>query len=155
MELLFLFGFSLHNLEEGLWLPEWSKNAGKYHKAVEKNEFLFALIVITVLGYLLTFLNCLLGREIPVYAYIYSGFIGMMILNSVFPHLVATIALRKYSPGLLTGMLLNIPIGIVILIDMLRAGLRLEFMALSIIGVGSIVLGSLNILFGIGKRLIS
>jgi len=154
MELLFLFGFSLHNLEEGLWLPEWSKTAGKYHKPIEKNEFLFALIVITAIGHLLTFLYFILGGELPVFAYIYCGFIGMMILNSVFPHLIATIALRKYSPGLITGILLNIPIGIVILSGMLRTGLRIEFIALSILLVGSMFLGSLNILFRIGKRLI-
>ena len=39
IELLFLLGFSLHNLEEALWLPEWSKHARKYHKEVSKNYF--------------------------------------------------------------------------------------------------------------------
>ncbi|MBN2625928.1 MAG: hypothetical protein JXA95_04625 [Spirochaetales bacterium] len=33
-EILFLLGFSLHNLEEGLWLPRWSRGAAKYHKSI-------------------------------------------------------------------------------------------------------------------------
>jgi hypothetical protein len=37
IELLFLLGFSLHNLEEALWLPQWSKHARKYRKEVSEN----------------------------------------------------------------------------------------------------------------------
>jgi hypothetical protein len=44
MELIFLLSFSLHNIEEGLWLPGWSKYAGKYHPQVSKHEFHFALM---------------------------------------------------------------------------------------------------------------
>jgi hypothetical protein len=154
MKLLFLLTFSLHNLEEGLWLPEWSLHAGKYHKPVERKEFQFALIVITTLGYLLTFLCILYGRTIPAFTYIYSGFIGMMILNSIFPHLVATIALKKYSPGLLTGVILIIPIGVYILISLLKVGFKLELIGLSTVVVGALVLSSLRLLFKIGRKLI-
>ena len=56
MKMLFLLGFSLHNLEEALWLPAWSKKAKRFHKEVAVNEFRFALILITSLGYVLTFL---------------------------------------------------------------------------------------------------
>ena len=37
IELLFLLGFTLHNLEEALWLPQWSKHARKYRKEVSEN----------------------------------------------------------------------------------------------------------------------
>ena len=55
IEMLFLLGFSLHNIEEAVWLPEWSSHAKKFHKEISRTEFLFAVIVITALGYLLTF----------------------------------------------------------------------------------------------------
>jgi hypothetical protein len=39
----------------------------------------------------------------------------MMILNAIFPHGVASIALKKYAPGTLTGVFLIIPIGVAVL----------------------------------------
>jgi len=40
----------------------------------------------------------------------------VMIANVIFPHLIATLVLKKYAPGTITGILLNAPIGIYILI---------------------------------------
>jgi uncharacterized protein with HXXEE motif len=54
-EILFLMAFPLHNIEEGLWLPNWSISAGRFHPVVKSNEFHFALICITVIGYIFTF----------------------------------------------------------------------------------------------------
>lgn len=75
----FSLGVTLRNLEEAIWLPHWSQSVGKYQHPVEKNAFVFAVIVITMFGY------------------IYLGFIGMMGLNAIFPHLVATIVLKILS----------------------------------------------------------
>jgi hypothetical protein len=55
IEILFLLGFSLHNIEEALWLPQWSQNATRFHKPVSNNEFHFAVIMVTAIGYLFTF----------------------------------------------------------------------------------------------------
>ena len=115
IELLFILGFSLHNIEEAIWLPEWSKYAKKYHKEVIENEFRFAVIIITAIGYLITFQYILFPYS--VYAkYIYLGFIIMIVFNVLFPHLVATIILKKYAPGTITGIILNAPIGLYILV---------------------------------------
>jgi hypothetical protein len=46
VELLFALAFSLHNAEEAVWLPGWSKNAKSFHQPVTKNEFIFAVICI-------------------------------------------------------------------------------------------------------------
>jgi len=40
MKLLFLFGFTLHNIEEALWLPGWSKHAKKFHHRLKKMPFI-------------------------------------------------------------------------------------------------------------------
>jgi len=42
MEWLFLLAFTLHNIEEGIWLPKWSKHAKKYYSPVSNREFHFA-----------------------------------------------------------------------------------------------------------------
>lgn len=53
----------------------------------------------------------LLRYSVDAVQYIYLGFILMMCLNSIFPHLIATMVLKRYAPGTLTGLLLNLPIG--------------------------------------------
>jgi len=116
IELLFLLGFTLHNIEEGIWLPAWSKHAGKYHKEVSGNEFRFAVIVVTALGYLFTFQYFIFPHNI-FSKHLYLAFILMMTINVIFPHLAATLVLKRYAPGLITGILLNAPIGTYILFN--------------------------------------
>ena len=131
IELLFLLGFSLHNLEEALWLPQWSKHARKYHKEVSPNEFSFAVIIVTAIGYLLTFQYFIFAPSSSFSRYVYLGFILMMIANVIFPHLIATLVLKRYAPGTITGMLLNAPIGIYILARGINGAGELIFVIIS------------------------
>jgi hypothetical protein len=118
------------------------------------NEFRFALILITSLGYVLTFLQLLLGKECPIARYVYCGFIGMMIGNAVFPHLLATIALKRYAPGTITGLFLNAPFGLAVLWKLFNDGLRIAYMLMAIALVSIIILALLNLFFKIGRKLI-
>jgi len=155
MQLLFLIGFTLHNLEESVWLPDWSKHAKKFHKPVERNQFIFAVIIITMIGCLVTFVNILFDQPGNIPNYIYLGFIGMMGLNSIFPHLVATLILKKYAPGLLTGILLNLPISLIIITVYLQKGINIYYLILSIAIVTGLVLFSLKYLFKLGDKLLN
>jgi hypothetical protein len=155
MELLFLFGFSLHNIEEGIWLPNWSKHAKKFHKEVDKNEFRFSLIIITSIGILITFLEKCFGNSVIIIEYIYCGFIGMMILNVLFPHVIATIILRKYAPGTITGIMLNFPIGMTLLVQKIASGYSIFIIIVATVIISCIIIGLLNLLFKLGKKLIA
>ncbi len=148
LKLLFLIGFTIHNIEEGIWLPEWSKYAEKFHKPVKKEIFRTALIVLTLFSYLLFFAEYLFP-QILVLRYMVLGFIGMMALNVFFPHLIATIALRRYAPGLLTGFIFNLPISYVILFNSVKTGLNIWFIALSTFVVSLLTILFLNIWFHI------
>lgn len=154
LKLIFLFGFTLHNLEEAIWLPEWSKQAKKFHEPVERNQFVFAVIIITLIGYLITLIDVLTNNYGSTFNYIYLGFIGMMGLNSIFPHLVATLILKKYAPGLITGILLNLPISLVIIIRSIQSGINIYYLVLSIVVVTGLILSSLKYLFKLGEKLI-
>jgi Protein of unknown function with HXXEE motif len=153
IELLFLLGFSLHNIEEALWLPQWSKHARKYHKEVSKNEFTFAVIIVTTIGYLITFQYFIFASSSSFSKYVYLGFILMMVANVIFPHLIATIILKKYAPGTITGMLLNAPIGIYILIREINKINELIFVIICSVILAIITLLLINQLFKIGKYL--
>ena len=155
MEYFFLLGFCLHNLEEGLWLPEWSKHAQRFSRVVEPGEFRFAVVVVTSLGIGLTFLHRLLRQQLPGVEYVYGGFVGMMMVNAFLPHLAATIALRRYAPGTLTGLILNVPIGAAVLHELMGRGVRAGPLALATAVVGASVLASLGALFRLGRSLVA
>jgi hypothetical protein len=151
---MFLLGFTLHNLEEAIWLPEWSKSSGRFHPKVEKNEFHFALIGCTTLGYLLTFLALALGQSNPFIKYLYLGFVMLMSLNSFFPHALATIILRKYAPGTLTGLILNLPIGLYIILCRYGSQIEMGKFIIGTILMIVIMAGSIKPMLKIGKRII-
>jgi hypothetical protein len=150
INLLFALSFIIHNIEEAIWLPNWSKHAKKYHKPVGFNEFIFAVLIITILGIVLTFLNFIWDNEII--KIIYFGYVGMMVLNAIFPHLIATIALKRYAPGLITSLLLNVPIGVYLLLNEIKK-IEIIKLLISIALFSVLVIISLPLLFKIGKRI--
>jgi hypothetical protein len=154
LKLIFLLGFTIHNLEESIWLPEWSKHAKKFHEPVERNQFIFAVITVTIVGYLVTVTEIIDNTPGSVFSYIYLGFIGMMGLNTILPHLAATILLKKYAPGLITALLLNLPLSIIIIARYIVAGINVYFLILAIMAFTVITLSLLKPLFKLGDKLI-
>ena len=154
LEILFLLGFSLHNLEEAIWLPAWSKHASSFHPEVRKNEFHFAVIVVTAIGYLLTLLHFADDKNNPLIQNVYYGFVLMMCLNVLFPHLIATVVLKRYAPGLVTGLLLNLPFGLLLVRQALSHGTALLYLVISALSITVIMLALINLLFKIGGKII-
>lgn len=63
MAWLFVLAVAAHNLEEAIWLPAWSKTAGRWHPGVGKTEFRFAVFVLTALAAVAAWLARSEGRE--------------------------------------------------------------------------------------------
>ncbi|MDF2613964.1 MAG: hypothetical protein K0S71_1750 [Clostridia bacterium] len=152
--LIFPLAITLHNLEEALWLPQWSRFAKQYHKPIDKNEFYFALICVTLLAYLSS-IFFLFFNEVVILKYIYFGFVGMMILNAIFPHLIATIVLKRYAPGVITGIFMNVPCFSFLITFAIKENVISPFeVIISTAIVGGIILALLPIFFELGRRLI-
>jgi hypothetical protein len=152
--LFFPLAITLHNIEEALWLPQWSKYAGKYHPPVEAREFHFALIIITALAYLATFLT-LLFPDIAFLKWIFYGVLGIMIINALFPHLVATIALKRYAPGLFTGIFLIIPINSLLIYRAINTQvITVLQIIIATVFVGIVLIIIIPLLFKAGRKLI-
>lgn len=151
--LFFPIAITLHNLEEAIWLPAWTKHAKQFHKPIESNVFYFAVIFVTILAYLSTFLAVAFPSS-WLWKYIFHGFLGAMILNTIFPHLVTTIILRRYSPGLITGLFLLLPINSIILYQSVMLGhIKLTDLMISILIVSLVLLSFLPLFFKIGEQL--
>lgn len=151
--LLFCVAITLHNIEEAIWLPKWSQQASKYQKPVTPNEFRFAVIVITFFAYFSAFSFSHFPQS-NLAKWLFIGFLGSMIFNAIFPHLMATILMKSYAPGLLTGLLLNIPINSLIIYQLFSKGLIVwSELILSTLIVGIVLLAIIPLLFKIGERL--
>ena len=80
--LLPLLAIIIHNIEEALWLPQWSKYAKKYHKEVKAYEFHFAVLIVTALAICVTSAMMLYPGNI-IAKFLYFGYFGMMIINAI------------------------------------------------------------------------
>ena len=116
---LFLLAVTLHSLEEAVWLPDWSQQAGRWHQPVEKIPFHFAVLVLTILAYVFAYLGLMGGKQ-SFGIYLLSGYVWIMLVNVFFPHLLAAIWLNQYVPGLGTALALNLPICSAFLFVVLR-----------------------------------
>lgn len=151
--LIFPIAITLHNLEEAVWLPQWSQLATRYHKPVNKSEFHFALLCVTLLAYLASFMF-LFFDEVEILKCFYFGFVGAMILNAIAPHLIATIVLKRYAPGVITGMLINVPCFSLLIIFGVRENVISPFeVIISTAFVGGAMLASLPMFFKLGRKL--
>lgn len=107
---LFTLGVLVHNAEEALWLPKWSRTAGRWHRPVTAFEFRMA---VTVLSLVLVSALVAMNYAGPgsVAAHLFAGYVLAMVLNALFPHALVSIASRSYMPGSATALLLNAPLG--------------------------------------------
>lgn len=151
--IFFCFAITLHNIEEAIWLPRWSQHSSHFQKSVTPSEFHFAVIVITGLAYLSAF-GYVYRPEVVLTKWIFIGFLGSMIFNTVFPHLIATVVMKKYAPGLLTGLLLNIPINSLVIYQMFLDNLIVwKELIISTVVIGLILLALIPLLFRVGGKI--
>ena len=91
-----------HILEE--YILNWRKWAQETSGLkLEWTEFFVANFAVIVLG-----IACsVVGFECPIFSYL---FVGLAAINGLFAHLGTTIIKRKFSPGLITSVLLFFPV---------------------------------------------
>jgi hypothetical protein len=111
---LFTAGVLAHNAEEVLYLPAWSVGAGRWHARVGQTEFRVAVAILSAALVGIVVAASVAGPgSLP--AYLLSGYALAMVLNVLAPHLVATVATRRYMPGTATAILFNLPLGCLLL----------------------------------------
>jgi len=149
---LFAIAITLHNLEEALWLPRWSQSAGRWHHPVGAREFRFAVGVLTALAYVTAGLSVVGGKE-TVGTYFIAGYALAMFMNVFFPHLLATLIMRRYAPGTATALLLNLPVTVLLLYLGFQQGyIRLSTFVWAGPLVVAAILGTIPLLFAIGRH---
>lgn len=153
LQWLFPIVITVHNAEEAIWLPDWSKRAGPWHAPVAPGVFRFAVVVLTVLAFVVTWLSAKSGKQ-TVWTYLAFGYMVAMLANALFPHIAASVALRSYMPGVGTAVALNLPALSLLVVLALREGYvsGWEAVAYSVCVPGLLLL-SIPALFKLGKVL--
>ena len=110
LQFYFLFPslFMLHELEEIIWMPSFVKKISLQipYKQIFNLYTPFAFNVIVMEQLLLLLITLYLSYQFNNYT-IYTTIVIAYIYH-VFGHLIQTIAIRKYVPGLLTGILTSL-----------------------------------------------
>jgi hypothetical protein len=101
--------FLLHNLEEAPFMESWSRTLPlKIHPAVSTRQFAIAVTFLTLAGFLLTYLGI---RYLPhsIGYVLILGLQAILLFNAFVPHIAASIRFRRYSPGVVTAVLITLP----------------------------------------------
>jgi hypothetical protein len=153
--LLWLFPLvvTLHNAEEAIWLPGWSKRALLWRTPVTPGSFRFAAAVLTVLAFAVTWLSASSGKQ-TVWTCLTFGYMAAMLANVLIPHIAASVALRNYMPGTATAVALNLPVLSLLMMAAFREGYVSGEKAIAYsAGVIVLLLALIPILFKTGKIL--
>ena len=151
LQWLFPIAATIHNLEEAFWLPGWSKHAGKFHRPVGAVEFRFAVAILTILAWIITYLSSTEGRE-SIGVYLLCAYCLAMLINVFIPHVAATIVLRRYAPGFITALVFNLPATALILLSAGKNGYITwgKFLLPAVIFIAGLI-GIIPVLFKAGR----
>lgn len=154
LEWLFPVVVSLHNAEEAIGFPAWSRGAGRrWHGSITPGTFRLAAAVLALLAFAVTWLSVVSGKQ-SIWTYLAFGYIAAMLGNVLAPHVAATAVLRRYVPGVVTAVLLNLPVLTLLVVHALREGYVSGWKAVAAcVGVTCVLLASLPALLKLGKVL--
>ncbi len=145
---------TLHNLEEAIWLPDWSKTAGIWHPKVGATEFRIAVILITLMfyGVIYYFAKYKSSNRSK---FLMSGALVMILFNVLMPHLLASVLTLNYAPGVASGVLLNAPVTLYLLNRGVKEGLyKVKNLVLAGICFALAAFPLLKLLFVIGRLMV-
>ncbi|MDR3441318.1 HXXEE domain-containing protein [Telmatospirillum sp.] len=148
---LFAGAVTLHNVEEAVLLPRWSRTVSRWSVPVATTDFRFAVVVLTVLAYACAWIS-IRGQLFA--TYVLCGYALAMLLNAFIPHLAATIALRRYAPGTATAFCFNVPVASLLLYGAVTQH-RIEFVTFAWGGPLTVIaiVSAIPLLFALGRRL--
>ena len=117
--ILFGIGVTLHNLEEAMFLVDWSRTHLKlWFEPNHKIYWVLTSLVSVVIW--IPVVGVCVSKEKSAFQDALSGFALAMAINAVLPHFMISLAKHSYSPGVGTGMLLNLPLGVLLIHEQLN-----------------------------------
>ena len=147
--ILFAIGVTLHNLEEALFLVDWSHSHLKlWFEPNPKIYWVLTSLVSLVIW--IPVVGVCVSKESASFQNALSGFALAMAINAVLPHLMISLVTHSYSPGTGTGMLFNLPFGMLLIHQQLsdRAISPVEFWRAAVLYALLLAVGAFGSLYG-------
>ena len=108
--------FLLHNVEEAITICRYPvENPFPAIQPASCRQFLVAVSILSVAG-LVVYIFAMRTKKIPVYHFISTGLAAVLLLNVLMPHVFVAIYTLHYTPGLVSAVLLNLPLSLIVLI---------------------------------------
>ena len=118
----FPLAVALHNCEEAIFMPGWlATHRDRMFMHPSSWTVWAGLLLTAVAAFVVTWLSALRGRQ-SVWAYLLFGGAATMLINVFVPHLPATLIFRQYTPGVVTAVLINLPVMTAVLYTAVRDG---------------------------------
>ncbi len=115
---LFALAFTVHNIEEGLFLPAYTAKDPRLAERVTPFALRLALVTLTAAIYGIAAFAAA-GYHLAIE--LLAGIAAVMIINAMVPHLTLTLVFRRYAPGTGTALGLVVPLSLLVIIDGLMA----------------------------------
>ena len=111
LQWLFPTAVTLHNAEEAVWMPAWTAQHASQLPVHPPgpSEIRLALLLLTALAFAVTALSAKKGPQ-SIWAYLTFGYIVAMWVNVLVPHLPASLIFFSYTPGVVTALVINLPV---------------------------------------------
>jgi len=111
LQWLFPIALTLHNAEEAIWMPGWALAHASWLPVHPPGavEIRLALVLLTAAAFVVTYFSGRHGRE-SMWSYLWFGGVVAMLMNVLVPHVPATLLFRAYTPGVVTAVLINLPV---------------------------------------------
>jgi hypothetical protein len=108
--------FLLHNVEEAIFICRYPvENQFPFIQPASCSQFMVSVSILSAAG-LAAFIIAMRSKKYPVYNFISTGLAAALLLNVLMPHLFLAIYTLHYTPGLVTAILLNLPLSLMVLI---------------------------------------
>lgn len=110
-----IIAFIFHNIEEAVSICSYPvQSPFEFIKPATCRQFMIAVSIITVVV-LFAFGIAIRTKKPAVYLLISTAIASGLVLNVLIPHLFVAIYTLNYTPGLITAITLNLPLGLIVL----------------------------------------
>jgi len=138
---------SIHNGEEALTMPRWAAEHlmgvaqlfSIHISRVPTADELYAALAMGTLMPLLVALAAFLSGPRTLPLYLLAGIQGIMLTNAFVPHLVGTMMLGQYTPGVITAVLVVIPFSVFWFRRIVKRGFAERRLVIVSVGFGALV----------------
>jgi hypothetical protein len=110
LQWLFPIAVTLHNGEEAFSIPKWvSAHGAQVPLHPNAAKLWLGWLALTGVSFVVTYLSARKGKG-TVWAYLLFGYVAAMLANVFIPHIPATLIFGEYTPGVVTAVLVNLPV---------------------------------------------